>query len=82
MDLSVFHDPADIAGLNELRLAFGTNAEVPVVIELANSLGVNGTQYGFTAKVSKYSMGFPKDEKVTIDFTVEISSSIVETVAA
>lgn len=84
LEISVLLDPAATDGQATLVTAFETNADVALVIELNNQITPttgNGTQYAFTAKVSRISKEFPADEAIMLNITVEISSAITETAA-
>jgi len=82
LDIGLLLDESDILGQKALKDAFNTNTAVTMAIELSDSLGVNGTIYTFTGKVSKVGRSFPTDEGVMIDFTVEVASETVITPAA
>jgi len=82
LDLNVLLDPATSTdGQKTLRDAFAANTDVPMIIELSDMGATHGTQFAFTGKVSKVSIGLPKDEAVTLDITVEIASAVTETAA-
>lgn len=85
LSLGLLLDPAATTdGQKALRDAFAANTEVTIVIELNNQITPttgNGTKYSFTAKVSKVSIGLPKDGAVMLDMDLEISSAITETAA-
>lgn len=85
LEVSVLLDPnATTDGQKTLVDAFASNADVAIVVELNNQITPttgNGTQYGFTARVSKVSKEFPADEAVMLNLTVEIASAIVITPA-
>lgn len=82
IDIGLLLDETDVLGQAGLKAAFTANTEVAIAIELSDTLGVNGTIYTFTGKVSKMSRSFPTDEGVMIDFTVEVASETVTTPAA
>jgi len=82
IDIGLLLDETDVLGQAGLKAAFASNVEVVIAIELSDSLGLNGTTYTFTGKVSKMSRAFPTNEGVTIDFTVEIASEVVTIPAA
>lgn len=86
ISLGLLLDPnATTDGQKTLRDAFASNTEVAIVIELNNQITPttgNGTKYAFNAKVSKVSIGLPKDGAVTLDMDVEMTSAITETAAA
>lgn len=83
LEVSVLLDPAaTVDGQAALITAFEANTDVALIIELSDTLGINGTQYAFTARVSKVSKEFAADEAVMLMITAEIASAITETPAA
>jgi hypothetical protein len=80
-DIQVLLDVNATSGAAQelVRAAFGSNDEIDVQIELSNSHGSHGTQYEFTAQVSKSTVTIAKDEAVMYDMSLEITSAITET---
>ncbi|UFH59836.1 hypothetical protein [Sulfurovum mangrovi] len=83
LTIGVLFDPDDAAGQQALEDAFDNNTSDTMTIELPDvpDAGSHGTQFSFTAKVSKRLRQFPKDEAVFLEFTVEVSSEVTETPA-
>jgi len=67
------------AAQQTVRNAFANNTEIDVQVELSNTGATHGTQYEFTAQVSKSTVTIAKDEAVMYDMSLEITSAIVET---
>ncbi|NOX15961.1 MAG: hypothetical protein GXP61_08055 [Epsilonproteobacteria bacterium] len=81
--ISVLYAPADTAGAKELETAFNTGATVPFEIELSDTLGVNGTTFGWTgAVISDFELNQEEDGDVLASFTVALNGKPAVTAAA
>jgi len=78
-DITVLLD-VDTTGAAQqmVRDAFAGNTEIAVQVELSNTGTTHGTQYEFTAQVSKSTVTVAKDEAVMYDMSLEITSAIAE----
>ena len=68
---SVLYDPEASEGVNKLESAIDTNDEVQIILELNNSLGVNGTKVTSLCKVSSFKVTGEKDGKFLASVSAE-----------
>ena len=83
ISVGVLYNPADAAGAKELETAFNTGTAVPFEIELADSLGANGTTFSWSAAaISEFSIDPQKDGMALATFTVAVNGAPAVTPAA
>ena len=71
VSMSVLYDPANTTGAKELENAFNNATTIPYEIELADTLGVNGTTFSWTGVVvSEFKLTPEEDGAWLASFSV------------
>ena len=82
LDISLLFDAKDAAGQLELRTMYSANERREFIIQLTDDGTANPTYITFEGGVSSMAMPIEKDSAVLQNFTVEMTSIPVTTLAS